>query len=185
MVIQHAMRCNKGFITIRHNDLRELTANLLTEVCKDVDIEPQLLPVTSETFKNRTANTSKEARVGIKSRGFWVRGQQAFSDVRVFDPNANRYLNKALPQCYIENEKKKEQYNERVLEIDHGSFTQMVASLIPKCHLHAKKSARSIIVLVIELIQKSCKLTGCEPYSIYRSIYNLSSLPKLATFPTS
>ena len=76
MDIQHAMSCKKGgFITIRHNDLRDLTANLLTEVCKDVDIEPQLLPVMGETFENRTANTSNEARVDIKSRRFWVRGQ--------------------------------------------------------------------------------------------------------------
>ena len=121
MDIQHAMSCKKGrFITIRHNDL-------LTEVCKDVDIEPQLLPVMGETFENRTANTSNEARVDIKSRGFWVRGQQTFFDVRLFDPNANWYLNKALPQCYIQNEKeKKRQYNERVLEIDHASFTPLV-----------------------------------------------------------
>ena len=114
MDIQHAMSCKKGeFITIRHNDLRDLTANLLTEVCKDVDKEPQLLPVTDETFENRTTNTSNEGRVHIKLRGFWVRGQQVFFDVRGFDPNANRYLNKALPQCYIQNEKEKKcQYNE-------------------------------------------------------------------------
>ena len=79
MEIQHAMSCKKGgFITIRHNDLRDLTANLLTEVCKDGDIEPQLLLVTGETFDNRTATTSNEARVDIKSRGFWVRDQQHF-----------------------------------------------------------------------------------------------------------
>ena len=126
------MNCKKGgFITIRHNDLRDLTANLLTEVCKDVDIEPQLLPVTGETFNNRTTNTSNEARVDIKSKGFWVRGQQAFFDVRVFDPNANRYLNKALPQCYIQNEKeKKRQYNERVLEIDHGSLPPLYSQFM-------------------------------------------------------
>ena len=51
-----------------------------------------------------------------------MRGQQAFFDVKVFDPNANWYLNKTLPQCFISNEKEKErQYNERVLEIDHGN----------------------------------------------------------------
>ena len=98
MNIQHAMRCKKGgFIAIRHNDLGDLTANLLTGVCKDVDIEPQLLPVMVTKFENRTASTSNKERVDIKSRGFWVRGQQAFFDVRVFDPNANRYLSKALP----------------------------------------------------------------------------------------
>ena len=79
MDIQHAMSCKKGsFITIRHNDLLDLTANLLTEVCKVADIEPQLLPVTGETFNSRTANTNDEARVDIKSRGFWVKGQQDF-----------------------------------------------------------------------------------------------------------
>ena len=41
-----------------------------------------------------------------------------------------RNLNKALPQCYIQNEKeKKRQYNERVTEIDHGSFTGLVFSI--------------------------------------------------------
>ena len=75
---------------------------------KDVDVEPQLLPVTGETFKYRRVNTSTEARVDIKPRGFWVRGQQAFFDMKVFDPNTNHFFNKAVPQCYIQNKKKKE-----------------------------------------------------------------------------
>ena len=38
---QHCMNCKKGgFVTMRHNELRDLTANMLTEVCKDVAIEP-------------------------------------------------------------------------------------------------------------------------------------------------
>ena len=131
MDIQHAMSCKRGgFATIRHNDLRDLTANLLSNVCNDVEIEPKLLPVTGENFSNRTANTRTEARLDIRSRGFWVRGQQAFFDIRVFDPNTKRYLNSALPQCYAQNEKeKKRQYNERVLEIEHGSFTPVVFSI--------------------------------------------------------
>ena len=130
MDIQHAMSCKKGgLIRIRHNDLRDLTAYLLTEVCKDVDIEPQLLPVIGETFDNRTANTSNEAGVDIKSGEFWVRGQQTFFDEKVFDPNAN--LNKSLAQCYIKNEKeKKRQCNERVLEIDHGSFAPLYSQFM-------------------------------------------------------
>ena len=103
-----------------------MTANLPAEVCKHVDIESKLLPVTGETFENRTASANNKARVDIKSRGFSERGQQTFFDVRVFDLafGSNRYLNKALPPCHIKNEKeKKRQYNERVLETDHGSFT--------------------------------------------------------------
>ena len=100
MDIHHAMSCKKGgFITIKYNNLCDLTANLLTEVRKDIDIEPQLLPVTGKKFSNRTSSTSNEGRVDTQSREYWVRGQLAFFDVRVFDTNANRYLNKALPQC--------------------------------------------------------------------------------------
>ena len=36
----------------------------------------------------------------------------------VFYSNTNRYLNKVFPQCYIQNEPEKQQYNERVLEIE-------------------------------------------------------------------
>ena len=54
MDIQHAVSFKKGgFITIRHNDLRNLTAHLLMEVCKDVDLEPQLVPVTGEESFNK------------------------------------------------------------------------------------------------------------------------------------
>ena len=132
MDVQHAMSCKRGrgFVTIRHNDLRGLTANLLSNVCNDVEIEPKLLPVTGGNLSNRAANTRTEARLDIRSRGFWVRGQQAFFHIRVFDPNAKRYLNSALPQCYAQNEKeKKRQYNERVFQIEHGSFTQLVFSI--------------------------------------------------------
>ena len=40
---QHRMNCKKGhFIYIRHNDLRHLTANMMSEMCKDTEIEPKL-----------------------------------------------------------------------------------------------------------------------------------------------
>ena len=40
---QHRMNCKKGhFIYIRHNDLQHLTANMMSEMCKDTEIEPKL-----------------------------------------------------------------------------------------------------------------------------------------------
>ena len=43
--IQHSMICKKGsFVSIRHNDLRDLTADMLSEVYKDLRIEPKLTP---------------------------------------------------------------------------------------------------------------------------------------------
>ena len=125
------MSCQRGgFITKRHNVLRDLTANLLSNVCNDVEIKPKLLPVTGENFQIEQRLIRTEAILAIRSRGFWVRGQQAFFDTRVFDSNAKRYLNSALPQCYAQNEKeKKRQYNERVLQIEHGSFPSLVFSI--------------------------------------------------------
>ena len=41
--VQHALSCPKGgFPIIRHNEVRDLTATLLTEVCYHVSIEPDL-----------------------------------------------------------------------------------------------------------------------------------------------
>lgn len=84
---------------------------------------PKLLPVTVETFGYQTANTSKR----IQARGLWEKGQQAFSDVKILGPNANRCFKSALPQYYIQNEKEKKQNCiNRVLQTEDGSFTPLV-----------------------------------------------------------
>ena len=45
--VQHALFCRKGgFPTLRHNEVRDLTAKAMTEVCHDVCVEPHLQPVT-------------------------------------------------------------------------------------------------------------------------------------------
>ena len=57
--LQHSLSCKKGgFVSLRHNMIRDVTAKLLDEVCHDVRVEPQLLPVTGESFKEATANRS-------------------------------------------------------------------------------------------------------------------------------
>ena len=129
--IQHCMSCKKGgFINIRHNDVRDLTACLLTEVCKDVSVEPLLTPLTGENIESRSAKTGDEARLDISARDFWVKGQKAFFDVRVFDPNASRYVTQNLQQCYARNEKeKKNGYVERILNVEHASFTPLVFTI--------------------------------------------------------
>ena len=43
--LQHLLQCPKGgFVTLRHNHIRNTAVNLLTEVCKDVRVEPTLQP---------------------------------------------------------------------------------------------------------------------------------------------
>ena len=128
--LQHALKCQKGgFLIQRHNELRDLTADLLAEVCKDVAVEPILESLSGETFELASAIRSDEARLDVSARGFWTRGQRAFFDVKVFDPNAQRYSGQSLSQCYITNEKdKKRAYNERVREVENGTLTPLVFS---------------------------------------------------------
>ena len=64
--------CAKGgFPSIRHNEIRDLTATLLTEVCNDVSIEPGLKPVPSDTLTGATANHQDGVRLDIAANGFW------------------------------------------------------------------------------------------------------------------
>ena len=68
-------------------------ANMLTNICDNLEIEPRLLPVTGIKLENQTVSRHNKVRVDIRSRGFCVRGQQTFFDIRVlFNLNANRYL---------------------------------------------------------------------------------------------
>jgi len=73
-----------GFVTIRHNQIQNITASLLKEVCKDVNTEPSLLQLSGESFNERTANKTDGARLDIGARDFWTSGQKAFFNVRVF-----------------------------------------------------------------------------------------------------
>ena len=108
--------------------MRNITATLLPDVCKDVKLEPSLLSLNGEEQTARkTANINDEVRLDICARSFWVSGKKAFFDVRVFDPNAQRYSKQTLKQCYSLNEnEKKRYYNTRIMEVDQGSFMPLV-----------------------------------------------------------
>ena len=126
--VEHALNCKKGgFISTRHNEVRRITADLLKEICIDVEEEPLLQEVTGETFKAKTAKIEKDARLDIAARGFWMRGQRAFCDVRVFNPIAKCHRSKPLAKIHESHEKeKKVKYAKRVIEIEHGTFTPLV-----------------------------------------------------------
>ena len=128
--LQHILSCKKGgFVIMRHNNICDFLSTMLSEVCHDTSKEPMLLPLSGENL-NDVANISAEARLDISTRGFWLPGQSAFFDVRVFDPFAQRYKSQSLQKCYISNEnEKKRKYNQRILEVENGSFTPLVFAL--------------------------------------------------------
>ena len=81
--VDHSMICKLGgFITQRHNELRDLEAEFLSMVCSDVEIEPVLQNISGE-YLNRGSNKAQDARLDIQARGFWERHWSAFVDVRV------------------------------------------------------------------------------------------------------
>ena len=70
--IDHSLNCSfGGFPTIRHNELRDMIANLLSEVCSNVQIEPHLQPLSGETLAHCTSNVDDQARLDISAKGFW------------------------------------------------------------------------------------------------------------------
>ena len=56
--IEHALTCKtRGFPAVRHNQVRDITATMLTEVCHGVTTEPHLQPLSGESLTHRSANT--------------------------------------------------------------------------------------------------------------------------------
>ena len=92
---------------MRHNEVRDLTANLKTEVCHDVCIEPALQPVTGERSTGASAITDEGARLDIAASGFWGgRNECAFFDVRIFNSHAPSNC-QPISTCYRNHENAK------------------------------------------------------------------------------
>ena len=129
--VEHVLSCAKGgFPSIRHNEIRDLTATLLTEVCHDVCIEPGLQPISNEILTGATTNTQDGARLDIAANGFWGGTyEKTFLDVRVFNPHAPSNRRIPLSSCYRKHEQtKKRMYEQRCREVEHASFTPLVMS---------------------------------------------------------
>ena len=57
-----------GFPIYRHNEIRDFIADCLREVCQDVEVEPQLQPLTTESL------ALLSARVADGDRPSWQKG---------------------------------------------------------------------------------------------------------------
>ena len=78
----------------------------------------------------------------MAARGFCGDGsQKPYFDIRVFNPCAQTYLTMEPHIVYLRQEKeKRRQYQQRICEVEHGSFTPLVLSTNGqscKCHLRA------------------------------------------------
>ncbi len=81
------MICPHGGMTIlRHNEIRDMTADWLDEVCTETEKEPQLQPVTGECLYPQSANRKAEARPDIKAKGSGVANKVHFLMSGFFTP---------------------------------------------------------------------------------------------------
>ena len=128
--INHALICKKGgYVSLRHNSLRDRTAEIMRITCRDVSTEPELLPITGVQLPPGS-NIADNARLDIAARSVWNPLEKALFDIRVFHAPAasNRNL-KTLPAMYKHHENaKKREYNARVLQVEKGVFSPLVFS---------------------------------------------------------
>ena len=76
-----------------------------------------------------SANTEDGARIDIRARGFWNVSQDAFLDVGVLYPNASFNHSTDPSSVYRRHEQaKKQEYGQRIGEVEHGIFTPLVLS---------------------------------------------------------
>ena len=148
--VDHTLNCMLGgYVSMRHNNIRDLEASMLREVCKDVKIEPELLPIGNAD--TGSANVADKARLDISAVGVWSTMERTFFDVRVFHPNSASYINTSPQQLYIRHEKeKKRMYNDRVLQVEKGSFSPPIfpttGGMGPESTRYHKKLAEHIAV---------------------------------------
>ena len=97
-----------AFPIICHNDVHDLIAKLLSEVCYDVQTEPYLQPLTGEIPCYRTAVHEDDVRVDIRAAGFWgCRHHRFFFDVRVFNAFAESNQSTSLATTFHKHEGEK------------------------------------------------------------------------------
>jgi hypothetical protein len=150
--LDHSQSCHVGgFINMRHDELRNLLASEMKCVLRDVEIEPRLQPLTGEDLHPRSAIITDDARADIRARSFWTNQQNAYFDIRVFYPHASSYLSRSLPSLCVAFEKtKKNQYNDRVIEVERGSFTPLVFSSCGGMGIEASMALKKLAVDLAE-----------------------------------
>ena len=143
--VDHTLNCKRGgYVTMRHNNIRDFEASLLREICKDVKVEPMLLPVGETT--TRSSNLAEKARLDVSAVGVWSSMERTFLDVRVVHLNSPSYINQTPEQTYQQHEReKKRNYNDRILQVEKGSFSPLIFSTTggmgPECTRFHKRVA--------------------------------------------
>ena len=106
-----------------------LGAKMLCPTSAEGWLRPCLQPLTGEVLHYRTAVLEDDARVDIRAAGFWGCHHRSFFDIRVFNDLADSNQSSSLAAAFCKHESvKRHAYEERVCEVERGSFTPLVFS---------------------------------------------------------
>ena len=147
--LEHALSCKMGgYVIKRHNEIRDLEAELLSEVCVDVKRKPQLIPLTGEPIRG---NQASEARLDVSAVGLWAPNERSFMDVRIFSPMCKSYLGREPEEVYRSHEnQKKRDYNDRVINVERATFSPLIISTTGGWGKEAHAFHRRLALLIAE-----------------------------------
>ena len=133
----------------RHNRIRDVEAELMREVCADVRVEPQLIPLAYANVVR--GNQAEGARLDVSGIGVWGPMERTFLDIRVMHPNCPSYVNKDVAQVYkMHEQEKKRAYNERIIQVEKGSFIPIVMSTFGGMGPEAESFHKRLAQLIAE-----------------------------------
>eukprot|EP00112_Aurelia_sp_Birch-Aquarium-sp1_P019582 Seg487.2 transcript_id=Seg487.2/GoldUCD/mRNA.D3Y31 product="hypothetical protein" protein_id=Seg487.2/GoldUCD/D3Y31 len=107
-------------------------------------MQQKLQPLTDKVLSLSSSNREDNACLDMKALGFYWQGQTAFFDVPVLKAPSNVNKSTEIVLRKAKNEKK-QACNERVIEIEHGSFAPLVfganGAMGKECPIYHKKLA--------------------------------------------
>ena len=154
--ICHTLTCMKGgYVVMRHNKLRDVEASLLEDICRDVRVEPRLIPVDGQD-----PDCSK---LDVSAVGLWSSFERTFLDIRVMHPFSKSYVDKPVATLYSQHEKeKKGKYLKRVLDVEKGSFSPVVFSTFGGCGPEADNLHKRMALLLSKKKKESYNDVLCH-----------------------
>ena len=135
---------HRKILLLDATEIRDEEVSILKQVCKDVKVEPELLPVGNIQMNESTE--AERARLDSSAVGVYSPMERNFQDVRVMHPPSKSYNGMSIDKIYSKHEtEKKHKYNQRIMQVEKATFTPLVFSTTggmgPECTKFHKRVA--------------------------------------------
>ena len=127
--VSHALSSKKGgFVAQRHDGVRNLLTSLIGKVCTNAEVDPQLQPLDNERLNLRSAKQARRQEWTSRQGAFGLVELQPFFIIIIYVRVTHVYskCNQGKETSTIlkeQEEDKKRKYQQRVLDVQKGSFS--------------------------------------------------------------